>query len=168
MSSCSSRCQGGCCSDRGSKARRAPSLLQLDVMQGILAKSFRNMIDRTVRYEAGRLTSEDLEAADKKLHYWLVETLSGGNTYYRASDEWHPHGLVDYLVSLFPDDLATVSHSPRVVLEEMVARYIADAYETMKSIAKAGVSPALALEHPLANALTLRWAQLFCGGYWHE
>ncbi len=100
--SCGS-CRSGGCHDYGSRAERAPSLLQIDVVEGLLARAGHNMRVRAEALESGEMSPEEFDARAMKLVNWLLVTFTGGNPHFEAADEWLPSGLADYLRERHPD-----------------------------------------------------------------
>ena len=96
MSQCGTgRC--GSCHDFSSKAEGLPSLASIDVIERILLQAVKNTARRAQEAADGKLTHEDLVAADLKLVEWLTDTFAGRNPHFATAEGWNPTGLAQYL-----------------------------------------------------------------------
>lgn len=160
MSTCGKSCGSGCCSDFSSKAPRKPSLLQIDVVEGIFEAAVRNMTMRRAQLDSGMMSPEEYSEAFEKLVEWIAATFQGGNAHYEADPEWHlSGGLTDLLREKLREPSAGDDE-----IHHRAARYFADDAD--------GVSQALVEQGGLhteaaeraRRALASAWAQLYCGG----
>lgn len=133
MARCDTSCRTSCrrCGDFGSRAERKPSLLNIEVTQGIFRKAFENFLKRR-RLLGIEYDRADVDAADRKLVGWLVETFGGRNPHYEASDEWNGFGIYEQLAQWLP---AIANRDGDDLLKGAFEIFLADmenAYEHLK------------------------------------
>lgn len=159
MGSCqSNRCGGGCC-DFSSKAPQKPSLLQLDVVDGIFTAAIRNMTLRKAQCQTGLMSDKEYEAAKEKLVDWLVATFSGRNPHFSTEAEWHEYGgLVELLRLRLPIDGSSQARA----LTQAFELFATEADELAGILVHNG---GLETENAkvVIGAKASAWAQLFVG-----